>query len=35
MPRHLKTSTGKVYVNFMAEEGAKRIMDAYSPETLA
>ncbi|MGA2861560.1 MAG: FAD-binding oxidoreductase [Steroidobacteraceae bacterium] len=25
-------STGKVYVNFIADEGAKRVMDAYNPE---
>ena len=26
-------SSGKVYVNFMADEGPQRIMDAYEPHT--
>jgi FAD/FMN-containing dehydrogenase len=25
--------SGKVYVNFMADEGAQRVMDAYGPHT--
>ena len=26
-------SSGKVYVNFMADEGAQRVLDAYEPRT--
>ena len=28
-------SSGKVYVNFMADEGPQRVMDAYTPRTFA